>query len=46
MDDGFELDKMHDIEWHKSFVPLVGRILRIEKVAEEILDQVRCFFWH
>ncbi|XP_013468103.2 protein fluG isoform X1 [Medicago truncatula] len=39
MDDGFELDKMHDIEWHKSFVPLVGRILRIEKVAEEILDQ-------
>jgi len=44
MDDGFELDKMHDIEWHKSFIPLVGRILRIEKVAEEILDQVRCFF--
>jgi hypothetical protein len=41
IDDGFELDKMYDIEWHKSFVPLVGRILRIERVAEKILDQVR-----
>lgn len=39
IDDGFELDKMYDIEWHKSFVPLVGRILRIERVAEKILDQ-------
>jgi hypothetical protein len=43
MDDGLELDKKHDIEWHKSFIPLVGRILRIERVAEKILDQVRCF---
>ncbi|KAE9619649.1 hypothetical protein Lalb_Chr02g0155491 [Lupinus albus] len=40
IDDGFEVDKMHYIEWHKSFVPLVGRILRIERVAEQILDQV------
>ncbi|RHN79701.1 putative glutamine synthetase [Medicago truncatula] len=39
MDDGLELDKMYDIEWHKSFIPLVGRILRIERVAEKILDQ-------
>lgn len=41
MDDGLALDKKHDIEWHKSFTPFVGRILRIERVAEEILDQVR-----
>ncbi|XP_073223978.1 protein fluG [Cicer arietinum] len=39
MDDGLALDKKHDIEWHKSFTPFVGRILRIERVAEEILDQ-------
>ncbi|XP_058747254.1 protein fluG-like [Vicia villosa] len=38
MDDGLELDKEHDVEWHKSFAPFVGRILRIEKVAEKILD--------
>ncbi|CAL5207301.1 unnamed protein product [Lathyrus oleraceus] len=39
MDDGLELDKKQDIEWHKSFTPFVGRILRIEKVAEKILDE-------
>ncbi|KAL3646816.1 hypothetical protein CASFOL_009360 [Castilleja foliolosa] len=41
IDDGLELDKMHAIEWHKKFVPLVGRILRIERVAEKILDEER-----
>ncbi|KAJ4705017.1 Glutamate-ammonia ligase-like protein [Melia azedarach] len=39
IDDGLKLDKKHDIEWHMSFVPFVGRILRIERLAEEILDQ-------
>ncbi|KAG8374198.1 hypothetical protein BUALT_Bualt11G0106100 [Buddleja alternifolia] len=39
IDDGLELDKMHGIEWHKAFVPFVGRILRIERVAEKILDE-------
>ncbi|XP_073150907.1 protein fluG [Henckelia pumila] len=39
IDDGLELDKKHDIEWHKAFVPYVGRILRIERVAEQILDE-------
>ncbi|KAL5740889.1 hypothetical protein ACOSP7_029768 [Xanthoceras sorbifolium] len=39
IDDGLKLDKKQDIEWHKSFVPFVGRILRIETLAEEILDQ-------
>ncbi|KAL2323185.1 hypothetical protein Fmac_027564 [Flemingia macrophylla] len=39
IDDGLELDKKHDIEWHRSFIPIVGRILRIEKLAENILDE-------
>ncbi|KAL5179946.1 hypothetical protein HKD37_01G001164 [Glycine soja] len=39
IDDGLELDKKHDIEWHRSFTPLFGRILRIERLAEEILDE-------
>ncbi|XP_021289768.1 protein fluG [Herrania umbratica] len=38
IDDGLKLDKKHDIRWHKTFVPFVGRILRIERLAEEILD--------
>ncbi|WRX23496.1 Amidohydrolase-related - like 5 [Theobroma cacao] len=38
VDDGLKLDKKHDIQWHKNFVPFVGRILRIERLAEEILD--------
>ncbi|KAF2289848.1 hypothetical protein GH714_038901 [Hevea brasiliensis] len=39
IDDGLKLDKMHDIEWHKNFTPFVGRILRIERLAESILDK-------
>ncbi|EXB75910.1 Protein fluG [Morus notabilis] len=39
IDDGLTLDKMHDIEWHKAFAPFVGRILRIERLAETILDK-------
>ncbi|WCJ34437.1 glutamate-ammonia ligase catalytics glutamate-ammonia ligase [Euphorbia peplus] len=39
IDDGLKLDKMHDIDWHGTFVPLVRRILRIERLAEQILDQ-------
>ncbi|KAG5243295.1 protein fluG [Salix suchowensis] len=38
IDDGLKLDTKHDIEWHKSLAPFVGRILRIETFAEEILD--------
>lgn len=40
IDDGIELDKMVDIEWHKKVVPMVGRILRVEHLAEKILDKV------
>ncbi|KAF3441784.1 hypothetical protein FNV43_RR15699 [Rhamnella rubrinervis] len=39
IDDGMELDKSYGIEWLKSFAPVVGRILRIERLAEKILDQ-------
>ncbi|KAJ1392205.1 Metal-dependent hydrolase [Sesbania bispinosa] len=39
LDDGIELDKKHDIEWHRSFTPLVGRVLRVERMAEKILDE-------
>ncbi|KAL4340884.1 hypothetical protein GQ457_08G012100 [Hibiscus cannabinus] len=38
IDDGLKLDKKHDLQWHKNFVPFVGRILRIERLAEEILE--------
>jgi hypothetical protein len=43
IDDGIEIDKKHDIEWHKSFAQVVGRILRIERLAEKILDEVIYF---
>lgn len=43
IDDGLKLDKTYDIEWHKRLVPFVGRILRIERLAEQILDDVRGF---
>ncbi|KAK3445465.1 hypothetical protein EUGRSUZ_A01617 [Eucalyptus grandis] len=39
IDDGLQLDKKHDLKWHKSLVPVVGRILRIERLAEEILNE-------
>ncbi|CAL5395537.1 unnamed protein product [Camellia sinensis] len=40
IDDGIEFDKMHDIEWHRNFAPVVGRILRIEHLAEKIFDEM------
>ncbi|KAL0866515.1 hypothetical protein Bca101_045633 [Brassica carinata] len=39
IDDGLKLDKKQDIEWHRNFVPCVGRVLRIETLAEQILDE-------
>ncbi|KAL6987311.1 glutamine synthetase [Sarracenia purpurea var. burkii] len=48
IDDGIEFDKKHEIEWHRKFAPVVGRILRIERLAEKILDEVRylnLFIW-
>ncbi|KAL6141892.1 hypothetical protein ACLB2K_060178 [Fragaria x ananassa] len=39
IDDGLKLDKMYGIDWHKSVAPVVGRILRVESLAEQILDE-------
>ncbi|KAK4765798.1 hypothetical protein SAY87_007440 [Trapa incisa] len=39
MDDGSEMHNKKDLNWHEDFVPFVGRILRIERFAEKILDQ-------
>lgn len=38
IDDGIDFDKMQEVEWHSCFVPAVSRILRIERLAEKILD--------
>lgn len=43
IDDGIEVDQKLDIEWHCKYVPYTGRILRIERLAEQILDDVRYF---
>ncbi|XP_042499937.1 protein fluG isoform X1 [Macadamia integrifolia] len=39
IDDGLELDKMHELEWHRSCVPVVHRVLRIEVLAQKILNE-------
>ena len=40
IDDGLHLDKMYDLEWHKNVIPNVYRVLRIERLAEDILNEV------
>lgn len=40
IDDGLELDKKLELEWHNAHVPFIGRILTIERVAERILNEV------
>mgnify|MGYP003702874399 CR=1 FL=1 len=44
IDDGIDFDKMLELEAHKAFAPTVGRILRIEKLAETIINDVSAFF--
>ncbi|GAV85734.1 Gln-synt_C domain-containing protein/Amidohydro_2 domain-containing protein [Cephalotus follicularis] len=39
IDDGLKLHNKQDLPWHKSFAPVIGRILRIESLAEEILER-------
>ncbi|XP_051152455.1 protein fluG isoform X2 [Andrographis paniculata] len=39
IDDGLDLDKKYEIGWHNAFAPFIGRILRIEHVAERILNK-------
>lgn len=43
IDDGIEFDKMLDLESHKAFAPVVGRVLRIERLAETIINDVSVF---
>ncbi|CAD6205249.1 unnamed protein product [Miscanthus lutarioriparius] len=40
IDDGITFDKMLDLESHKAFAPVVGRVLRIERLAETIINDV------
>lgn len=44
IDGGLELDKKFDNSWLEKFVPFVGIILRVERLAERILDEVKCFY--
>ena len=43
IDDGIAFDKMLDLESHKAFAPVVGRVLRIERLAETIINDVSVF---
>ncbi|CAN6323834.1 unnamed protein product [Urochloa humidicola] len=38
IDDGITFDKMLDLESHKAFVPVLGRVLRIEWLIETIIN--------
>ncbi|KAA8518678.1 hypothetical protein F0562_016152 [Nyssa sinensis] len=39
IDEEIGFDQKHDSEWHRSFTPVVGRILTIECLAEKILNE-------
>ncbi|KMZ58598.1 hypothetical protein ZOSMA_75G00310 [Zostera marina] len=39
IDDGVDFDKKREWECHSRFVPAVGRIIRIEHLAEKILNE-------
>ncbi|KAK2454916.1 glutamine synthetase [Trifolium repens] len=38
-DDGIVLDKIIDTEWHKTFTPIVATLVRVERLAEKILNE-------
>ena len=40
MDDGLNADLVYPFTWHRQFVPQVSRIVRIEVVASELLEQL------
>ena len=40
MDDGLSADLVYPFTWHRQFVPQVSRIVRIEVVASELLEQL------
>jgi glutamine synthetase/predicted TIM-barrel fold metal-dependent hydrolase len=39
LDDGLTMDRMLGMGWHRKYVPSVHRVLRIETVAEAVLNQ-------
>eukprot|EP00250_Pteridium_aquilinum_P008963 c18342_g1_i1 orf=64-2613(+) len=39
IDDGLKLDKMYSLDWHKRVFPNVYRVLRIETLAEDIINE-------
>ncbi|KAJ7533139.1 hypothetical protein O6H91_13G034800 [Diphasiastrum complanatum] len=39
LDDGLRVNKMHNLEWHRKYVPSVHKVLRIEALAEDILNE-------
>jgi hypothetical protein len=39
LDDGLTMDKMLGMGWHRKYIPGVHRVLRIETVAEAVLNQ-------
>ncbi|KAG2537741.1 protein fluG-like [Panicum virgatum] len=39
IDDGITFDKMLDLDSHKAFSPVIGRVLRIERLAETIINE-------
>ncbi|XP_068647399.1 protein fluG [Aristolochia californica] len=38
IDDGISFEKMHEVDWHRGFATTVGRIQRIERLAEMVLN--------
>ena len=40
MDDGLQPQIIHPFKWHRQFVPTVSRIVRIESVATDLLEQL------
>lgn len=40
MDDGLQPEIIHPFKWHEQHVPTVKRIVRIESVAAELLEQL------
>ena len=39
LDDGLTMDRMLGMGWHRKYIPSVHRVLRIETVAEAVLNQ-------
>lgn len=40
MDDGLSQDAVKPVDWHRQFAPTVSRIVRIEAIAADILEQL------